>query len=517
MELKDLIKSLKQYANSLLDREGWSIIVELHEIESDHIVLKIKDRFQQYFQQKSTKETIYKLNSFEEIFAKKEEISEAIRDEKKLKGVDTYTIFNYKQRILYDIGGVFNRNKELVALYNYALEHNYSYIHSFHVKKFFSIQTIQLDEIKGAKEIYFLGENGDGKSLILMALHLAFNGNYIQHSTSFEFTGKIQQLLKENSEASFYAKDIDGTSYGGEKNIQLKGFCAYGANRGRYSSDTPERYGYMSLYDHNVELYSPEKLLSQLFLFELEKRLDQQNMVGEDKELPNWVPLNDVINLLQTLLENNVEIKVSGGGIRFTEKGYELSFEQLSEGYKNLLIWISDLLYRLQQDQPNIDKIENLKGIVLLDEIELHLHPIWQSKIVAQIRSFFKNVQFIFTTHSPTIIQGASENAVIYRVFRNSSDGKTKVSDPYYKKDLDHLMFNSLVTSPLFGLSNARISKETQSPDTSDSYLQSRINKRIEEELKRQKSEGKEFLSDAEIDSLIDEVLKDELKNDKSK
>ena len=66
----------------------------------------------------------------------------------------------------------------------------------------------------------------------------------------------------------------------------------------------------------------------------------------------------------------------------------------------------------------------------MVDEIDLHLHPKWQRVIIGKLRKIFPNIQFVFTTHSPTIIQGASDDAVIFRVYRNKKDGKTRISDP---------------------------------------------------------------------------------------
>ena len=312
--------------------------------------------------------------------------------------------------------------------------------------------------------------------------------------------------------ARLNARDIDGIKYGGEKIVYLKNFYSYGVHRGRYSSDKYEKYGFMSLYDADLQLYSPERLLNQTFLLEMEKRLDSINMVGEDKDLPNWIPLKTIQNLFQELLESNVVIDVTAKGVKFKEKGFELTFSQLSEGYKNIMVWVSDLIYRFQQNQPKISRLEDFKGVVLLDEIELHLHPVWQRRIIGQLRIFFPNIQFVFSTHSPTIIQGAAEDAVIYRIYRNPKTGKTSSSEAYFKKNLDHMMLNSLATSPLFGLDDARISSKTESVDTSDSYLQSRIAKKIEEELQIQKGQGKTFISDKEVDDLIEEILKQELK-----
>lgn len=517
MQLVELVKILKQYANSILDREGWSIAFEFKEEKKKEITLIVKDRFTELVKTKTkSNETSFEIPAFKEIFGKQDEISKKIVDEKLLKNIDPYTVYEYKQKLLLEIGQIFSKSSALVEICKIAQENNYSYIDSFSVKNFFSIENIDLKEIKGAKEVYFLGENGDGKSLVLMAMHLAFNGREILKNTNFEFTGKIQELQKLNANIQLKGRDTDHSKYGGERIIFLKNFYAYGVHRGRFSSEKHEQYGFMSLYDSELQLYSPVKLLNQIFLLELEKKLDSQNMLGEIEELPNWVSLQTIQNLFHVLLEKNVVIEVSAEGVWFKEKNFKLDFNQLSEGYKNIMVWVSDLIYRLQQNQPNTNKLEEFKGIVLLDEIELHLHPIWQRKIISQLRSFFPQIQFVFTTHSPTIIQGAGEDAIIYRVFRNSKDGKTGASEAYYKKDLDHLMFNTLVTSPLFGLDDARVSSKDATSDTSESYLQSRISKRIEEELKNQKQEGKEFLSDNEIDSLIDKILKEEIKKKKN-
>lgn len=513
MQLSDLLKILKQYFNSLLDREGWSIAFELKDEMENKVILKIKDRFTELAKEKlNLQSTTFDIPSFTEIFERQSEISKRIETEEMLKNIEPYTVYTYKQNLLRELNDIFVKNPQLSEIYKIAQDNNYSYVNSISVKNFFSIESIDLKEIKGAKEVYLLGENGDGKSLVLMAIHLAFNGREIDKNTNLEYTGKIKEILKANNSARLSAKDTDGTKYGGEKIVYLKNLYSYGVHRGRYSSDKYEQYGFMSLYDADLQLYSPERLLNQTYLLELEKRLDSQNMIAEDKDLPNWIPLKTIQNLFQELLESNVTIEVNSTGIKFKEKGFELSFSQLSEGYKNIMIWVSDLIYRFQQNQPKINKLEEFKGVVLLDEIELHLHPIWQRRIIGQLRKFFPNIQFVFTTHSPTIIQGAAEEAVIYRIYRNPKTGKTSSSEAYFKKNLDHLMLNTLATSPLFGLDDARISEKAENIDTSDSFIQSKIRQRVDEELKRQKQEGKEFLTDAEIDTLIDKIIQEESK-----
>lgn len=384
------------------------------------------------------------------------------------------------------------------------------FIENVEIRNFFSVENAQID-FKDSKEIYFLGENGDGKSLILMAIYLAFNSNYISEKTDQERTGKASDIIRNYKSIQLIGTDSHGQSYNPQKGIYLNNFFGYGTHRGRTSTDKPEEYGFMSLFDSEQQLVNPVSWLKDQKLLELEKNLDANNAIGEVKNLPNSFPASVLEEMFYELLEKNVEIRIEGSGVNFKEKGTNLTFDQLSEGYKSILIFVTDLLYRLNKNASEGKKTADFKGIVLVDEIDLHLHPKWQRVIIGKLRKLLPNIQFIFTTHSPTIIQGASEDAIMFRVYRNKEDGKTRVSDPYYRKNLDHLMINTLLTSPLFGLDDSRMNSEDDQADTSDTYLLYRINKKIENELKNQKSNGKEFIDDKTIDELIQKILNDEL------
>jgi predicted ATPase len=386
-----------------------------------------------------------------------------------------------------------------------------NFINKVLINNFFSVEEVELKDI--SNEVYFLGENGDGKSLILMAIYLAFNKYYILEQTDKEKTGKVVDILENKSNVEFIGVDNNGKEYGFKNVGYLNNFYAYGTHRGRYSTDRYDQYGFMSLFDSNQTLINPVSWLKDQKLLELEKSIDSNNMIGELKSLPSSSSVKNLEIMFYDLLEKNVEIKIEGTGVTFIEKGNELNFDQLSEGYKSVIIFVSDLLNRLQINQPDINDINDLHGIVLVDEIDLHLHPKWQRVIVKKLRKLLPNVQFMFTTHSPSIIQGASDDAVIYRVYRNSNDGKTKVSDPYFRKNLSHLMINTLLTSPLFGLDNSRLDSENLNSDTSETYLLYKINRILEKELQKQKESGKEFISDSDIDSLIQNIINEELKN----
>ena len=377
------------------------------------------------------------------------------------------------------------------------------YINRVVIDNFFSIKEMDLD-FQDSKEIYFLGENGDGKSLILMALYLAFNGNYITTKTDQEETGKAVDILRKNKSSRLRGYDEFDKEYNPQQANYIENIYAYGTHRGRYSSDTPEEYGFMSLFDFNKTLNDPITWLKNQKLLELESLHNEEESIGFR------FATDELENMFYELLEKNVKVEIQGTDVYFVEKGYKLSFEQLSEGYRSIVIFVCDVLYRLSANIEKNKDLKSIKGVVLVDEIDLHLHPKWQQVIIKRLRSLLPNIQFFFTTHSATIIQGASNDAIVYRVYREN--GETKVSEPYLRKDLNHLMINTLLTSPLFGLGDSRLDTNNEYANTDDSYFLYKINNQLKNRLEAQKKAGKNFISDKEIDDIITSIINEELK-----
>lgn len=85
--------------------------------------------------------------------------------------------------------------------------------------------------------------------------------------------------------------------------------------------------------------------------------------------------------------------------------GNTLNLRQLSDGERSVLVLILDIARRLAQANPNLgDPIAHGEAIILIDEIDLHLHPQWQRKIIGDLTQTFPSCQFIATTHSPQVI-----------------------------------------------------------------------------------------------------------------
>lgn len=88
-----------------------------------------------------------------------------------------------------------------------------------------------------------------------------------------------------------------------------------------------------------------------------------------------------------------------------------LPFRMLSDGYRNMIGMVADIAFRMAVLNPHHEKdvINETSGIVLIDEIDLHLHPKWQRHVVDDLKRTFPKVQFIATTHSPFIVQSLDE------------------------------------------------------------------------------------------------------------
>ncbi|MEO7329449.1 MAG: AAA family ATPase [Minicystis sp.] len=87
----------------------------------------------------------------------------------------------------------------------------------------------------------------------------------------------------------------------------------------------------------------------------------------------------------------------------------------LAHGYQSVIAWIADLVGHvlLEADVKFEIEPEHMEGLVLVDEIDLYLHPIWQATLIPALRKTFKKLQFIVTTHSPVVLSGVAPHEII--------------------------------------------------------------------------------------------------------
>ena len=113
-----------------------------------------------------------------------------------------------------------------------------------------------------------------------------------------------------------------------------------------------------------------------------------------------------------------------------TKDGPELTVNQLSDGEKCLLALVGDLARRLALANPGTHDPLDGAGVVLIDEVELHLHPKWQHQVVEQLGQTFPHCQFLITTHSPAVLSRV-ENGAAFLLRNEHGDVKAYALDPY--------------------------------------------------------------------------------------
>jgi len=293
------------------------------------------------------------------------------------------------------------------------------------IKNCFSIRDITIN-LKNRKEIYIVGENGDGKTLLLQAIAVGIKGTQ---------EDGLKEFRKIEDE---YIIEID------YKELCSNNFLAYGSSRNSACQIKEDNAGYLTLFSGEYDLKSPIKWLIDLY--------NAQN--AKEKTL---ISLDEAIRLLKYLLNREIEIEVTYKSVKFKEKKAEVSFEQLSAGYRGVITIICDMIARLSEKQE-VENIKDFQGIVLIDEVELHLHPKWQYSFMNKLREIFPLIQFIVTTHSPTVFLGAGIDAVYYRIYKE--DGIVKISE---QKEINNDFLNDIQTTVFgFDVNEERILNPSQ-------------------------------------------------------
>lgn len=135
-----------------------------------------------------------------------------------------------------------------------------------------------------------------------------------------------------------------------------------------------------------------------------------------------------------------IEFDVDSEELRVTkEDGSILPFRLLSDGVRNMIGMVADIAHRMAMLNPALEDFVTTEtaGVVLIDEIDLHLHPSWQRTIVNDLKRTFPKVQFIVTTHSPFIIQSLEEGEL--RRLQEIDDDEEVVRDEFVNKSIEDI------------------------------------------------------------------------------
>lgn len=175
----------------------------------------------------------------------------------------------------------------------------------------------------------------------------------------------------------------------------------------------------------------------------------EQSKIIEKKDfnfkLPELIALKEAINNMLPQCENprmkiqrgkkTVEFIIDKKEIDGTVK--EFNIEQLSAGYRMVLSMVMDISARMSEANPHLGN--NSQAIILIDELDLHLHPKWQQTILSDLRRTFPNAQFIVTTHSVHILSSIEKEKLF--ILKDGKIEKTHLRT--YGKSIDELLLGS--------------------------------------------------------------------------
>jgi len=262
-----------------------------------------------------------------------------------------------------------------------------------------------------------------------------------------------QPILKETgktniAERSLWAPDTKGWF-----------FCAYGPFRRVFgASADAQRYMVGEGTERVVTLFKEDASLA-----EVNQWLVSEDHKRKDKNLDSIKKLEEMQKLLSdNLLPNGFTISdINSEGLWLKDKnGNTLSWEEMSDGYRSLVALLADIFRHVMNAfgtngiiKQNTDGlwICSKEGVVLIDEIDAHLHPEWQREIGFWLKSRFPNIQFIVTSHSPIICQAADENGLFHLPEPGSEDLPFQLSKEEHLKIIASTP-TQILLRPAFGL-----------------------------------------------------------------
>ncbi len=348
-----------------------------------------------------------------------------------------------------------------------------------HVRCFGPEQRLSLVDENGkiARWTVILGENGVGKTTLLqmMALLASRDSREVEHLIEFEmFERRMERWEKPPREHHLAARVPRGKAaeaaasavfrsaagetatrlwFGAEPATSLERvpfLYGYGAGRrlgvgslkGRRRSNYADAF--LSLFI-DTDLTDAEEWLLQADYASARGPEDvgARRRVEVVKELLLRV-LPDVtdIRIVESSTSPEVELRTPYGWVPVAG---------LSLGFQTLIAWTVDLAARFLSRFDGVGDPLSQPAIVLVDEIDLHLHPRWQRQLIGHLTQLFRGTQFIATAHSPLVVQ-AAENANIV-VLRRDGDHVVVEAQP---SEVKNWRIDQILTSDLYGLPSAR-------------------------------------------------------------
>ncbi|MYH56816.1 MAG: AAA family ATPase [Boseongicola sp. SB0675_bin_26] len=322
----------------------------------------------------------------------------------------------------------------------------------------------ELDQRLNCRFTLIVGDNGVGKSSLLDALSIAFGSfflgvpdvarRHINQSEVREFerefdgapefnhaypvvveaegrithpvSGEVKDLCwtralgskngRTTTKDARALSSIAGEAYQAVKDLAnptLPLLSYYGTGRLWVEPKAVKRKARPSRFDAYRNSHEPRVSPADLLNWLRRERLRELETERSSSLLTAWR------KAVEACFDERVEVTYSPSRerleVRFVSRGQTIAYENLSHGQRNILSMVGDIAFKATILNPHLgaEAVSAVQGTVLIDEIDLHLHPRWQRIVVPALLEAFPNLQFVATTHSPFIIQSLSEGVLL--------------------------------------------------------------------------------------------------------
>ena len=304
---------------------------------------------------------------------------------------------------------------------------------SFSIQNYKCIKDLAVDCRGADGEIrqwtVLLGENNTGKTNVLRALaqlapvkmnfkmesDLEYKDWYVPLGLFEGFFSKVSSRVG----GRVWGYDPKGEGYS-EEPVDLH-IYGYGVSRYPARIAFSEREGNPTetLFDSNARLSDFQEWLLQL---------DYSQKSGSEKSQKRLEKMHDLVRSDPFPGVTDFSFKKDGDNehvvvVFSAGKDGDVRFEELGFGYQTTLTWLADFCKRMFELYPDAENPLHEEAVVLVDEIDLHLHPKWQRDLVPTLSKIFPKVQFIVTTHSPHVLQ-SMEDVNLYVLRRDAESGE---------------------------------------------------------------------------------------------
>lgn len=318
----------------------------------------------------------------------------------------------------------------------------------------------------------FLGNNGVGKTTLMRCIALCLceesgaaglldelDSYWIREEAADQkATIRIEFERTNNySKVPYIETTIKSSKFGEEVDVRQKTgparsdfwddlfICAYGANRRSFGTTSYSEY---TVTDSTYSLFNYETPM--------------QNIELNLRRLKEEINLEELFRKLEDILmleNNSIKLRRNGISIKGPWGSYK-PIGTLGDGYQATLAWIMDM-YGWKLLYEKVMKSPQVSGIIIVDEIEQHLHPLWQKEIISRLSRQFRDVQFIVSTHSPIVAINSFKtrqndpNSKLYHIDWESGAKEANSTISEIQEPINELDYNQLLQSEAFGHMNS--------------------------------------------------------------